>query len=106
MCERDSQSQSINCLSHAPNLRPGLQARHVPLKGKTGNLSVCRQVLNPLSHTGQGKHNNFQCNLIHNSKKLGKAKIKEKGADKLCIRTIGDFKDIHDEAPGQSTPAE
>ena len=47
--------ESISCLSHAPNWGPGLHANQArALTGfPTGDLSVGRPALNPLSHTSQ-----------------------------------------------------
>ena len=48
-CVRDT---TISCLSRAPTWGPSLQPRHVPWLGMngTGDLSVLRHALNPLSH--------------------------------------------------------
>ena len=46
----------IGCFSHAPNWGPaGPATQACALTGnQTGDLSVCRLALNPLSHTSQG----------------------------------------------------
>ena len=52
MCERYINLLVASCMGLGG---PGPQPRHVPLTGnQTGDLSVCRPMLNPLSHTSQG----------------------------------------------------
>ena len=58
-CARDT---SIGCLLHAPNWVPGLKPRHVPWLGIETATLLCRQALNPLSHTNEGVFVRFyQC---------------------------------------------
>ena len=49
------QELSIGCLLHVPIWGSGQKTQALALTGnRTGDLSVCRPVLSPLSHTSQG----------------------------------------------------
>ena len=54
--EREEEKYQCMVSSHTPYWGPGPQPRHVPCTGnRTHNPLVRRLVLNPLSHTSQGR---------------------------------------------------
>ena len=57
---KEKEASMCSCLSCVPYWGPGAQLRHVPLTGyRTGDPSVHRPALNPLSHTSQGQNSNI-----------------------------------------------
>ncbi|KAF6090917.1 hypothetical protein HJG60_012262 [Phyllostomus discolor] len=73
---------SINCLSHTPQLgmEPATQA--CALTGnQTSDLSLCRTMLNQLSHTGQGK-------TLHFLQVKGKILFQQKDSNSLKAQVM------------------